>query len=102
MRHVWLVGNDVNDLSPLSHLKTLENLRLESTQVSDLSPLAELKNLKSLGLIDPVSDQELSPLAKLRNLETLWLYHTLVREEQVRELRLALPNCNIILDSPFE
>ena len=62
--------------------------------LGDLSPLAELKNLKLLRLIRAqVSD--LSPLVELKNLETLGLHNTPVSEEQVQELRQALPNCNI-------
>ncbi len=47
-------------------------VRIRNVQLSDLSPLAELKNLQYLDL-----------------------YDTTVSEEQVRELGLALPNCEI-------
>jgi Leucine-rich repeat (LRR) protein len=47
-----------------------------------------------LALIAPqVSD--LSPLAELKNLQNLYLNNTQVTEEQVQELRQALPNCKI-------
>ncbi len=53
-------------------LKKLEKLRLDNTQVSDLSPLAELKNLRSF-----------------------YLFDTQVSDEQLQELRQALPNCTV-------
>ena len=71
---------------------------LDDTKVSDLSLLADLKNLDVLGLASTrVSD--LSPLAELKNLKRLWLSDSLVSEEQVQELRLALPNCEIEIES---
>ena len=38
---------------------------------------------------------DLSPLAELNNLEALWLFGTQVSDEQLQELRQALPNCTI-------
>ena len=91
---LWLHNTQVSDLSPLAELTNLKDLPLINTQVSDLSPLAELKNLKELYLSNTqVSD--LSPLAELKNLEILTLGNTQVSEEQVQELRQALPNCEI-------
>ncbi len=94
---VWGVmfhNTQVSDLSPLVELKNLRGLGFSSTQVSDLSPLAELKNLEQLSLsYTQVSD--LSSLAELKNLELLSLSNTQVSDEQVQELRQALPNCKI-------
>ena len=85
---------DTSDLSPLAELMNLERLYLKNTHVSDLSPLAELKNLEVLDLNGTlVSD--LWPLAELKSLGSLDLTNTKVSEEQVQELRLALPNCKI-------
>ncbi len=69
-------------------------MSLSNTQVSDLSPLAELKNLEWLTL-DNTQVSDLSPLAELKNLYYLELYIKQVSDEQVRELRQALPNCVI-------
>jgi hypothetical protein len=70
------------------------NVYLDNTQVSNLSPLLDLKNLKYVTLKNTnVSD--LSPLGELKNLEELWLIGTQASEEQLEELRLALPNCEI-------
>ena len=94
LKILYLGGFSFSDLSPLVEFKNLESLILFSTKVSDLSPLEELKKLEVLYLVDtPVSD--LSPLAELKKLEELLLQGTHVSEEQVEELRLALPNCDI-------
>ena len=62
----------MSDLSPLAKLNNLDFLYLHGTEISDLSPLAELKNLKRL-----------------------LLSRTEVSKEQIDELRLTLPNCDI-------
>jgi Leucine-rich repeat (LRR) protein len=91
---VQFTDTQVSDLSPLSELKNLRYLLLSNTQVSDLSPLAELKNLYYLQL-GGTQVSDLSPLVELKNLTHLDLRNTLVSEEQVEELRQALPNCEI-------
>jgi hypothetical protein len=121
LRSLRLIGTQLNDLSPLAELKNLERLALNSfpnnitrvcdpwqladlknlkslelmnTQVIDISPLAELKNLEALKLLR-TSVSDFSPLAESKNLKRLYLRSTQVIDEQVRELRLALPNCKI-------
>ena len=73
---------------------TVRFVFLEDTQVSDLSPLAELKSLRFIDLRN-TQVSNLSPLVELKSLELLWLRNTPVSEEQVQELRQALPNCTI-------
>jgi len=84
----------VNDLSPLACLKNLEELRLSKTKVSDLSPLAGLKNLKRFKL-NQTEVSDLSPLADMKSLLYLYLDQTKVSEEQIEQLKLALPKCKI-------
>jgi hypothetical protein len=94
-----LQHTQVTDLSPLAELKSLESLWLHNTQVSDLSILVELKNLEYLGVRNTwVSD--LSPLAELKNLKMLTLNDTPVSDEQVEELRQALPNARLLPSKP--
>ena len=45
--------------------------------------------------LDDTQVSDLSPLAELKNLITLYLYNSQVSDEQVQELRQALPNCRI-------
>ena len=102
----WDRGRDryraqVSDLSPLAELKSLRTLDLRMTYVRDLSPLAELKNLKTLDL-GKTRVSDLSPLTELKNLKTLVLLGKQVSDEQVQELKQALPNLEIIwrVDQP--
>ena len=65
-------GNQISDLSPIAGLVELRDLRLDENPISDLSPLKNLKNLTHLVCRDtPVSD--LSPLAGLINLRLIFL-----------------------------
>ena len=68
-------GNQVSDLSPIAGLVNLRELRLDENPISDLSPLKNLKNLTHLVCREtPVSD--LSPLAGLINLRLIFLNET--------------------------
>ncbi|MDA1049384.1 MAG: leucine-rich repeat domain-containing protein [Planctomycetota bacterium] len=95
LESLHLDGTLVTDLSPLAALENLSDLDLRRTPVTDLSPLAKLKNLKELRLNETLVN-DLSPLAGLKNLGSLSLVYTRVSDEQVQELRQALPNCKII------
>ena len=85
----------VKDISALAEMKNLERVSLINTKVSDLSPL---KNLTKLRIIDirnsPVDD--LSPLASLSSLEQVFLWDTHVTIRQVESLQQAIPNCEIV------
>ena len=74
---IW--NTPVADLSPLATLKRFEAIEFFNAPVSDLSPLAGLSRLKELQvIIAPVSD--LSPLSALKNLEYLDFYDTNVSD----------------------
>ena len=65
-------SNQVSDISPLANLTNLKWLNFETNQVSDISPLANLTHLISLSFAaNQVSD--ISPLANLTNLSVLGL-----------------------------
>ena len=67
---MYLVDNDISDLSSLANLTGLTRLSLKHNEVSDLSPLEGLSNLTWVELNDnAISD--VSPLAELNNLT--WL-----------------------------
>lgn len=101
LRHLYLAGGELSDLSPIAGLKQLEGLRasmnqvanitplaamvkmdrldLGRTQVRDLSPLKGMTKLTELMLDDtPVDD--LSPLASLASLERLSIKRTRVSD----------------------
>ena len=70
LRNLSIWNSPVSDLSPLRDLKNLTRLVFGGTQVSDLSPIAGLINLKLLDFnVGNVSD--LSPIAGLINIEHL-------------------------------
>ena len=48
LTELYLVGNQISDLSPLANLANLTRLFLDDNQVSDLTPLANLTNLTVL------------------------------------------------------
>jgi internalin A len=67
---LYLIDNQISDLSPLKELHNLTGLSLSGNQISDLSPLKELHNLTGLSLSgNQISD--LSPLKELHNLTSL-------------------------------
>lgn len=69
----------VADLSPLAALKSFEAIEIFDAPIRDLSPLTGLTRLKELQIIvAPVSD--LSPLSALKNLEYLDFYDTNVSD----------------------
>ena len=89
-----LSGTAVSDLTPIKALINLQWLSIIGTAVSDLTPIKELNNLQILNLVGTqVSD--LTPLKPLIWLETLYLSDTPVSNEQVAELRKALPKLMI-------
>ena len=69
---LWLSGTKVSDLTPLKELKGLEHLYLSDTAVSDLTPIKDLTGLQWLDLSG-----------------------TAVSNEQVAELKKALPKLNV-------
>ena len=75
LEELWISGNPVSNISPLSGLKNLIGLAAWDMAIEDFSPLAELTNLQWLELFNtPILD--ISPLARLTSLKKLSLYET--------------------------
>ncbi len=72
LREIWLVDNQIGDISPLANLQTLRKLFLIDNQIRDISPLASLTKLEVL-FIDDNLISDISPLANLTNLNNLSL-----------------------------
>jgi Leucine-rich repeat (LRR) protein len=69
---LYLTGNQVRDISPLSTLKKLASLSLGNNQIQDISPLAKMTTINTLELKDnQISD--IAPLAKQTELSLLML-----------------------------
>ncbi|MBT7743129.1 MAG: hypothetical protein HN727_15090 [Opitutae bacterium] len=91
---LWTGVNQISDLSPLKGLTNLKELWLSDNEISDLSPLKGLTDLRVLVLTkNKISD--LSPLKGLMNLKELWLGGNPIPKDQKAILRKALPNCDI-------
>jgi len=87
----------VSDVTALSGLTSLEGLSLAHTQVSDLTPLAGLTSLKWL-VLKRTQVSDITALAGLTSLERLYLGGTpvSVSEKAVDNLKMALPQCEIV------
>ncbi len=70
LRGLLLDMNDFEDLTPLSHLRSLEVLSLGQTPVRSLSPLASLSNLKGLD----IQETRVSDISILRQLKGLRIF----------------------------
>ena len=100
LRWINLLKTPITDagLAHLAGLVKLSILWLSDTRITGagLKHLAGLKGLEQLGLAGTeVSDSELPLLACLTNLKYLDIRSTKISEEGVRELRKALPGCEI-------
>lgn len=117
---ISLFGRGISDISPLIKFKKLEKLdlgcneidnlymfqymtaplrelKLGSNRITDATPLMYLGRLESLD-ISGNNISQLSPIKTLSSLTWLNLRGNPITEEQVQELREALPNCEIIFD----
>lgn len=89
-----LNGTKVSDLTPLARLRSLKELHVANTDVFDVTPLAGMTSIEFLDL-SRTDVTNVKPLTKLTNLESLEIYETKVTQEEIDELKAALPNCKI-------
>ena len=83
-------NNDVTDLSPLSSLTGLTELRIwNNSNLSDLSPLASLTQLQLLAA-NNVQVQDVGPLQNLTQLEEI-----LLRNSQIEEIGALVANTGL-------
>ena len=82
----------------------LRKLSLREVPVNEgLQHLRQLESLESLDLsYAAVNDETLQVLTKLTALKSLDLFGTMVTDDALSELRLALPNCHITSPRPPE
>lgn len=92
--------NKIIDISALSRLTELNTLSLSRCEkIIDISVLSNLIKLKTLSLYGCNLITDFSGLLNLTNLKKLNLREcTNLTRTQIKELQLALPNCNIIND----
>ena len=76
LQHLSLWANSINsvlDLSPLSNLTEFRTLDITDSQLLDITPLANLTQLEWLSLAGTISIEDLSPLSNLTQLKFLRL-----------------------------
>ena len=96
LQELYLVNNQLTDVSPLNKLQNLQLLDLSENQLTDVSPLCELQNLQELHLsANHLTD--IAPLSKLQNLQRLYINHNqltdvspLAKLKILQELNLAV------------
>ena len=79
----------------LSSVKHIKNLCVWGASLSDISSIGMLDSLEKLVLIDN-DISNVDSLKGMHNLQKLCLQGNPLTEEQVNELREALPNCDIV------
>ncbi len=101
LQSLFIRGNLISDLTPLSELTSLTRLFAEDNQISDLTPLSNLINLEQLFLnFNDITD--LTPLSPLTNLIILQLNNNTITDltglETLETLIFLQINSNDIVD----
>lgn len=97
LKKLNLNENRISDLTPLASLTNLTHLSLGFGSIEDISILAELTKLTYLDLSgNYISD--VSVLIQLKNLKYLYIRDNPLTDEQIAELRTALPKTEIVAD----
>jgi Leucine-rich repeat (LRR) protein len=81
--HIGGSGNRIDDLTPLANLTSLQTLELVNAQITDITPLANLTNLGlNMGYLSLRRNQitDITPLASLTNLGVLELGYNLITD----------------------
>jgi len=96
LRHLQIHECGIKDFSALTDTTSLEELMASGNQVSDISSLKGLTNLKVLNLKDNLI-KDASPLLELKSLTWVDLSGNSVSEQDIGDLKKALPKCHIEL-----
>ena len=96
LAELYLIENNVSDISALGALSNLEFLDLRNNQISDISVLSTL-TISLLGLnLSNNQIFDISAISGLTNLLLLDITGNPLTQEQIDELQAALPDCLII------
>ena len=119
LENLDLWGTEISEVGILSKLKCLKELDLGNTAVSNIESLASVSKLKRCILtgtnvesIGPMSNltalmqldlqytrvSDVRPLFMCRGLRWINIKKTAVPSSMVRDLRAALPNCNVLFE----
>ncbi len=87
LKKLDLYGGDFDDITPVSNIRSMEDLNISGTQIYDINSLQKLTNLKKLNLF-AMGYSDITPLARFTNLEELNLIGTKSTNiEPLRNLR---------------
>jgi len=94
---VFLIGNEIEDISALEGLKSLKVLSLDANEaITDISALSSLTSLEKLRL-GCTMVKDVTPLMGLENIKEIFLrLCEELAESDVQALREALPDCEIL------
>ena len=99
LEYIWIGNNpDLQDLSPLSFCKNLNEIMANDTAVKDISPLKDLPHLQRLTLSN-TKITDVSALAEIPTLEMIWLYGTPVTDVSSLAKLPLLNDLNLIKTS---
>ena len=98
LRVAILAMSYVKDISPLANCSHLEYLELFSIFISDLSPLEGLTELEHLNIANN-RIKDITPLLGMKQLKRLWIARNELTQEQIQQLRDALPDTEIDAES---
>jgi len=94
LRSISMMANGITDLSAFTGMTQLTSLILSQNKIADVTPLVEVPNLGTIWLsANRVTD--ITPLMKHKNLRFVLLRASQVPEEQLEQLRQAIPGCRV-------
>ncbi len=96
LQFLILVEARFTDITPIGTLKDLVYLEIFMNTIDDLSPLLNCPNLKHLN-IGYTSGFDTSVLKQFTQLERLWFPGNTMSDEEIEELKAALPNTQLHL-----
>lgn len=94
LKSLEIAYNPINNIESIKNLKNLNELYLYCDNIEDISPINALFNLKRICFTsNRISD--ISALKNLNHLEDLQITNNPITEQQIAELKEALPKCSI-------
>ncbi|MCL1791681.1 MAG: leucine-rich repeat domain-containing protein [Peptococcaceae bacterium] len=94
LKKLWLSNNNISEILRLQALIYLRELDLYGNNITDITPLRSLTSLERLSLgNNNISD--ITPLKSLKTLGEVYISDNKVNEDQLKDLKRALPDCYI-------
>lgn len=100
MKYLLLAQTNVSDISACAGMMELEYAELFMTKIQDYSPLLSCPNLKDLNICYTLP-KDISALCQMTQLDNLYAKGRWTAEKET-QLRQALPNIKLVLDSSVD